>query len=69
MLVTLVMFNVKLKVEISLSITLLIKNGRSFMKMRKNNGPMTLPCGTPNSKTIRSDKQSTTLILRNLSIK
>ena len=34
--------------------------------MRKNNGHKTLPAGTPNSKAIRSDKQSPTLVLRNL---
>ena len=27
--------------------TELMKNGRSFIKIRKNKGPKTLPCGTP----------------------
>jgi hypothetical protein len=53
----------------SLAMTLLIKKGILFMKMRNNNGPKTLSCGTPNSKAIRSDKQSPTLVLRNLSEK
>ena len=53
----------------SLVITLLIKKGRSFMKMRKNNSPKTLPYGIPNNKAIRSDKQSPFLVLRNLSEK
>ena len=31
------------------------KNGKSLIKIRKNNGPRTLPCGTPNRRLARSD--------------
>jgi hypothetical protein len=35
----------------------LITKARSLMKIKKNNGPKTEPCGTPSKIFNRSDKQ------------